>query len=284
MQELIQKYNSERIEFLRNNKSEITREILEDLRSCGIAGKRIALEVLELKENEAATDIHVSEMQKCKKDLFYFKDNYLLILNKDNLQDKMLNAILLYPQVQLTSDRQTRKSYAAWIYVLWLFNFYENKNIGLVSKRQMDLKHKISDITNLYNQLPSWMRVTARNLKTSMTSGLQTRIFIDIADTNSFRGKSIDTVIFENTSNIDPDKLKECLDSIMPTMHRNDYKIVLIESNPETPKDFFEVNEYSELIIPKPRKSVEKKKTFKEKIKNFWSSLYIYIRDKIKRK
>lgn len=274
MQELTEKYNLERINYLKENKSEITREVLEDLRSCGVAGKQIALEVLELNKNETATDIHVYEIQKCKEDLFYFKENYLLILNKDELQDKMIKSILLYPKIQITSDRQTKKSYSACIYALWLFNFYENKNIGIVAKRQMDLKHKISDITNLYNQLPSWMKVPARNLKTSMTSELQTKIFIDAADTNSFRGRSIDTVIFENTSNIEPEKLRECLESIMPIMSRNDYKIVLIESNPETPKDFYEVNENSTLEAPVKTLRPVLKRTLKQIIKDFIESLY----------
>ena len=80
MQELVNKYNLERIDYLRNNKKEITSDILEDLRSYGIAGKQIAIDILELKEDERVSPVHLEEIQKCRDDVFYFKDNYLLIL------------------------------------------------------------------------------------------------------------------------------------------------------------------------------------------------------------
>ena len=74
MQKILENYNLERIDYLRNNKTTITDEILKELRSHGVAGKQIALDILELKEDEQIQDIHCIEIQKCREDLFYFKD------------------------------------------------------------------------------------------------------------------------------------------------------------------------------------------------------------------
>ncbi len=270
MQKILENYDLERINYLRNNKNEITDEILKELRSYGVAGKQFALDILELKEDENISPIHMLEIQNCKNDVFYFKDNYILILNPDELQDKLIKSISKYKKVQITSGRSTKKTYAAVIYALHQFNFTRDKIIGVVSSKSAFTKEFISNTTNLYNQIPSWMRIKARNLKTSMTSEMNVKIIIDIADEKTFRGISIDTLIIENAGTIAPNKFKECLDAVLPTTFiSKECKIVIIEKNILTPTEFIEVNEntiLTDLEIPV--------RTLKQMIKDFLKSLY----------
>lgn len=282
MNTLHKNYNLERIDYLRNNKNKITNEILTELRSYGIAGKQIALDILELKEDEKISNIHVQEIKKCQDDVFYFKDNYILILNPDELQNKLIKSISKYQKVQITSGRSTKKTYAAVVYALWEFNFARDKIIGVVSSKSAFTKEFISCTSNLYNQIPSWMKVKARNLKTSMTSEMNVKIIIDIADENCFCGYSLITLIVENAGLIKPANLRECLDNIMPGMiYHKDNKIIVLEKNEITPADFVEINESTNLEDLEDPIKTEKpilKRTLKEIVKDFLESLYKRIK------
>ena len=281
MQELVNKYNLERIDYLRNNKKEITSDILEDLRSYGIAGKQIAIDILELKEDERVSPVHLEEIQKCRDDVFYFKDNYILILNQDELQNKLIKGISKYQKVQITSSRQTKKTYAAVIYALHQFNFARDKIIGVVSSKSVFTKEFISNATNLYNQIPSWMKIKARNLKTSMTSEMNVKIIIDIADEKCFRGYSLNTSIIENTGTIKSNNLRECLESILPCMNGKDKKIIVLEKNEITPADFIEINESTNLEDLEEQVKTEKpilKRKIKKILKDLIEPLYKRIK------
>jgi len=121
--------SEEAIEFLKANKSEITSEILDLLRSHGKPGKQIALDILDIDKDEeqyyldafgnrisfignrrlkkaftklALHDIHREELEKCANDIHYFKDNYIKIKTKDGVnfpdlreyQDNFINELL----------------------------------------------------------------------------------------------------------------------------------------------------------------------------------------------
>ena len=275
MKQLIEKYNLERIEFLKNNKSQITTEILEELRSFGLSGKQIALDILDISASEPIQDIHCEEIEKCRTDIAYFKDNYLIILNKDPLQDKLITGILQNPKVQLTSSRGTKKSYAAVVYALWLLNFHSNKTIGVGSSKLDFAKQFISNATNLYEHLPEWMRVQSRNLKTSMRAENGSRVIISLADDNAFRGISLSCLIIETASTIKPSNLRGCLDRCYPSLYADrNCKVIILEKNPETPKDFYEVNEYTVLEKPVKTERPILKRTLKQIVKDFIQSLY----------
>lgn len=278
MLELTEKYNLDRINYLKQNKSKITEEILDELRSFGLAGKQIALDILDLEKNENIQDIQCIEIQKCREDLFYFKDNYLLVLNKDELQDKMLKAIITNKKVQLTSVRQTKKSYAAVIYALHQFNFEVKKTIGIAGDRYETAKYRISDITNLYNHLPLWMKVPARNLKTSMTSEAGVQIIIDKVDEKAFRGRTLNTLIIDNLASAKSNKLEEFFNSVIPSMSAiKDSKIIAIENN-TIPLGFTEVNENTILEAPVKVEKPILRRTFKQIIKDIIESLYNKIK------
>lgn len=96
----------------KNNKHEITSELLETLRSYGNEGKHIALEILDfekdseqyyldafgnrvsfngnrrLKKSFTKLDlapIHIEELKRCQEDIHYFKDNYVKIKTKSGI-------------------------------------------------------------------------------------------------------------------------------------------------------------------------------------------------------
>jgi hypothetical protein len=274
MKQLIEKYNLERIEFLKNNKSQITTEILEELRSFGLSGKQIALDILDISSEESLQKIHLIEIEKCREDILYFKNNYLLILNADELQDKMLKAISANKKVKLTSDRHTKKSYASIIYALHQFNFEVNKIIGVVSCTSTPAKEFISNTTNLYNCLPVWMKVQSRNLKTSMRGKNGSRIIIDIVDSKAFRGISLNALIIENAKTVKQNKLEEFFNAYIPYLNAIDSKIIMIEENLAISTDFYEVNENTILEEAVKVQKPILRRNLKQIVKDFIQSLY----------
>jgi len=101
--------SQDQINYLKNNKNEITFELLETLRSFGNEGKQLCLDILETDKNEEGyyldyfgnkisyngdrglkkpytrmnlSQIHLDEIKRCKDDVHYFKDNYVKITTK----------------------------------------------------------------------------------------------------------------------------------------------------------------------------------------------------------
>ena len=102
-------FTPEVIQHYKTNKNLITSELLEKLRAQGNEGKDIALEILDTEKSEdnfyldafgekisnngnrdqkkaftqmKLSKIHLEEIERCKNDLMYFKDNYVKILTK----------------------------------------------------------------------------------------------------------------------------------------------------------------------------------------------------------
>lgn len=98
-------FKPEVIDYLKNNKQEITRELLDELQKTK-EGKNIAFKILDLEKNDEGfyldafgkeisyqkiptlknrsrkltlSPIHIEEIKKCKEDIFYFMDNYVKI-------------------------------------------------------------------------------------------------------------------------------------------------------------------------------------------------------------
>lgn len=279
MKQILEKYNLERIDYLRNNKDQITEDVLTELRSYGVSGKQIALDILEKRDDENLSEIHMQEIVKCINDVIYFKDNYLLVLNKDELQDKFLKAIKVNQKTQITSARCTKKSYAAAIYALWQFNFFTGKTIGIVASNQSTAKNTISNISNLYTRIPSWMQMPAKHLKTSITSKEgNNRIIIDSINENAFRGLSLDVLVIDNLSMVKSSKFYEFFAAVFPSIvQKIDYKIIAIEENPDINLNFFEVNEDTVLPVIEEPVITEKpilRRSFTTMLKDFFKKIF----------
>lgn len=102
----------EAVEYYKKNQGEITTELLKTIRSFGKEGKHLALEILDMPLDEeqfyldafgnrvsfmgnrrlkksftkmSLFPIHLEEIEKCAKDLEYFKDNYVKIRTKSGV-------------------------------------------------------------------------------------------------------------------------------------------------------------------------------------------------------
>lgn len=270
LSELYNKYSIEYLSELSSNKEKITNEILSDLRSFGVEGKRIALSILDLASGDKGHSIHVEEIIKCHEDVMYFKDNYLLFLDKNELQDKFIKGIVKNKRVKIISDRGTMQTTSALIYILHKYNFSSHKNIAIVSTSLSSSADHINKLTYMFNELPNWIKVKGKLLKRSMKSDCNVSIVIDTVSHNAFRGMSLDVLFIDALDWIKPDKFSEFLEGVIPAMISRDYKIIAIGDDDK-------ISDFTKIDASLPVR-VERR-TFKQIIKDIIVDLYNRIKE-----
>lgn len=227
-------FNKDVIEYYKNNKHEITSELLQTLRSYGNAGKHIALEILDFeKDNEQyyldafgnrmsvngnrrlkkpftkmdLAPIHIEELTRCSADIHYYKDNYVKIRTKSGVD---------FPEVRqyqndfislLDSDdegvvglmgRQSSKSISTSIYLSHLSIFNNEKNIGIVANKGGLAREFLSNVKNIFIELPIWMQVGVKTWNKSFVEFENSmRILTDVPSQDSFRGFSIHVAVID---------------------------------------------------------------------------------------
>ena len=221
---------------LKNNKNEITEELLEELRSFGNTGKLIALEILDtVKDSEGyyidsfgnrlsfngnrgikgefakldLADIHIKEILKCKNDIHYFKDNYIRIRTKDGINFPEMrvyqNEFISIIEDDENEDvigllpRQAGKSITTGIYLSHLYNFSQDRNIGIVANRGSMAREFLNNVKNMYLELPMWMQLGTKVWnKGSIENEAGMRILTDVPSSDSFRGYSVNCLSGES--------------------------------------------------------------------------------------
>lgn len=271
-------FKPETIEFLKNNKDQITSELLSEIRSFGNAGKHLALEILDFpKDSEQyyldsfgnrisfngnrrikkqftklnLSPIHIEEIKKCSEDIHYYKDNYVKIKTKSGVD---------FPEVRsyqndfislLNSDeesivglmgRQSSKSISTSIYCSHLIVFDKEKNIGIVANKGKLAAEFLSNIKNIFIELPIWMQVGVKAWNKSFVEfETEVRVLTDVPSQDSFRGFSIHCAIIDETAFIRPSVFEEFIDSFLPSQAALAWKKNIILSTPKGMNHFYEI-------------------------------------------
>ena len=236
------------------NKHKITEEELIQIRKNGLKGK---LEALKHLENDINSDLRILELKKCSESILYFKENYLLDFFKSKRYENILKFLDENNFSNLRLEKEETKQVISNIYIIYKFLFEVNINIVIATDKLIDGKSIISELTNILNKLPSWMKQETNFLKKSIKTK-NNSILIDIIDENIFRGRTLNICLIKS------DKLTlNILDCIIPISA----KIIFIGSVEHT-----EVPE-SNVYISKPRTQT-RTQSFLEKILKYLKSLF----------
>ena len=235
------------------NKHKITEEELIQIRKNGLKGK---LEALKHLENDINSDLRILELKKCSESILYFKENYLLDFFKSKRYENILKFIDENNFSNLRLEKEETKQVISNIYIIHKFLFEVNINIGIATDKSIEGKSIISELTNILNKLPSWMKQETNFLKKSIKTK-NNSILIDIIDENIFRGRTLNICLIKS------DKLTlNILDCIIPT----GAKIIFIGSA-EVPG--------SNIYISTPRTQTQTRtQNFLEKILKYLTSLF----------
>lgn len=278
MSKLKEIFNQDIIDYLKNNKHEITVNLLEEIRSYGNEGKHIALQILDLPVDDEnyyldafgnrisfngnrrlkkqytrlnLSEIHLKEIERCAKDIKYFKDNYVKIKTKNGVDFPELRDYQNRFIELLSSDvenivallgRQSAKSTTTAIYLTHLFLFQENLNIGIVANRGAQAREFLANIKNIFIELPIWLQ-TGINVwnKGSIESENKTRILTDVPGPDAFRGYTMNCLVIDEAAFIRTTIFEEFADSIFPSQSALAWKKNIIISTANGMNHFYDL-------------------------------------------
>jgi len=243
------------IKQLRNEPKEITEMLLSVLRSRGNSGKQIALDLLDLEKDHEGYyldahgnrmsfngdrtlkkpftdmllhDIHETEYKKCADDIHYFKDNFVKIKTQSGInfpdlreyQNEFIEILLPdeHENIAGKCGRQSGKTVSTGIYLVWMFIFHSDMNIGIVGNKGAQAKEFLHVVKNIFVELPIWMTPGLRVWnKGSIESEHNMRILTDVPCSDAFRGYSINLLVVDEAGFIPSTRWNEFIDSIMPS-------------------------------------------------------------------
>lgn len=134
------------------------------------------------------------------------------------------------------------KSITVACYLVWMFNFWENRNIGIVANRGAQAKEFLNNVKNIFSRLPMWIMtgVTEWN-KTSIANENAMRVLTDVPTSDAFRGYSIHCLVIDEAAFVKPAAWEEFADSIFPSQSALAWKKNIIISTANGINHFYDL-------------------------------------------
>lgn len=136
------------------------------------------------------------------------------------------------------------KSITVACYLVWLFNFWETRNIGIVANRKPQAAEFLKNVKNIFSRMPMWMMcgLTEWN-KTSIENENETRVLTDAPTGDAFRGFTIHCLTIDECAFIKTQAWEEFADSVFPSQSALAWKKNIIISTANGLNHFYEAVE-----------------------------------------
>ena len=268
----------EEIEYFKNNKDQITEELLDLLRSKGDLGKKIALQILDTEQDNekyyldafgnrisyngdralkkaftsmALADIHIKEIENCKNNINHFIDNYVQIMTKKGTNfpelreyQKDFIKILDNPEnenIISLQGRQSGKSVTVGEYLTYKFNFFKDVTIGICANRASMAREVLDKVRKMFITIPMWMKIGVVTWnKGSLESEKKSRILTDATSGDSFRGFSCNIILIDECAFINSNMFNEFMDSVAPSQSALSFKQMIMISTANGRNHFYD--------------------------------------------
>lgn len=163
----------------------------------------------------------------------HIKENMYDISIKEDTELYYSNGIL---------SHNSGKSVTTAIYMVWLFNFDHDKNMGICANNGGLAREFLNNVRNMFYNLPMWMRVGVSVWnKGTIESENKMRILTDSPSENSFRGYTLNFLVVDETAFIRPSIFSEFMDSVMPAQSALAWKKNLFISTANGMNHFYEL-------------------------------------------
>ena len=169
---------------------------------------------------------HLTEIEKCSEDLFYFVRNYCRILTKEGVtfpefrqyQIDFLEILSRGGDVVSSLPRQSGKSVTTALYLLWKALFTKDINIGICANQQSLAMEVLDKIKKIFIQLPIWLQqgLEAWN-KTYVVFENGTRIITAAGNSDSFRGYTCSIIYVDEVAFVTSTDWQGIVDSVLPS-------------------------------------------------------------------
>ncbi len=169
------------------------------------------------------TQDHLTEIQKCSEDLFYFVRNYCRIITPFGVnfpefrqyQIDFLKSLSAVGDNVSSIPRQSGKSVTVGLYTLHYALFNKDKYVGICGNTLGLAREVLDKIKKIFVELPIWLQqgLVAWN-KTYIELENGTKIMTAAANEGAFRGYSINLLIIDEAAYIE--NWNEFADSVFP--------------------------------------------------------------------
>jgi hypothetical protein len=185
----------------------------------------------------------VAEIEKCKKSLLHFAENYFYIIDPDegkkiiplfDYQVRLLKAFEIHKQNIVLSSRQSGKTTVMTILALHVACFENHKNVVIVANKEETAKNIFKRVKMAYEELPNWLKPGIKKWgDTSMELSNGSCIEISTTTGNAARGKAVNLLLLDELAFIEPHSIVEDFwRSVYPTISRAKTSKILITSTP----------------------------------------------------
>lgn len=201
----------------------------------------------------------IKNIQKCKKDIVYFAENYFTIVNIDEgkqliklykPQKRILKSLQKHNRCAVVASRQSGKTTLLTIYVLWMACFNKDKSVLIVANKQDTAKKILERIRTAYELLPNWLKPGVKDYSvTRLKFANDSAIDISTTSSSAARGSSISCLVVDEAAHISPHLAEEFFKSVMPIVSSGKKsKIFLVSTANGTSNEFYKIYKGAEAM------------------------------------
>jgi hypothetical protein len=191
----------------------------------------------------------VQEYIKCSKDVVYFTETYMKIINVD----KGLVNFKLYPYQKhmllsfannrfniVTTARQAGKSTTTCAFILWYIIFNKEKTVALLANKGDTAREILGRIQLAYQHLPKWLQQGIKEWnKGSFELENNSRVIAAATSTDSIRGYSINMLFIDEAAFIE--NWDDFFTSVYPTISSGTESKIVLVSTPNGLNHFYSI-------------------------------------------
>ena len=181
----------------------------------------------------------LQEFLKCSQDPIYFAETYMKIVNVDkglitiplyDYQKDIINTSKNERYTVAECSRQSGKTTAITVFVLWYIIFHPNKTVAILANKGDTAREILGRIQLAYEHLPNWLQqgVVEWN-KGSFVLENGSRVLAAATSSNNIRGFAINVCIIDEAAFVE--NWNEFFTSVFPTISSGQStKLILIST------------------------------------------------------
>ncbi len=191
----------------------------------------------------------VIDIEKCRKNILYFAENFFYITNLDRgkikielhpFQKRILRALRDSRFVVLLASRQIGKTTLMTIYALWNSCFFEDQRTLIVANKEVTAMNIFKRVRTAYEKLPNYLKPGVLEYgKTSMSLANGSSIGISTTSSDAGRGDSCNCLILDELAFIDNHLVEDFWNSVYPIISSSKKSKIFVASTPKGTGNLF---------------------------------------------
>jgi hypothetical protein len=196
----------------------------------------------------------LAEIEKCKKDILYFAEQYFHIVTLDEgkqkiqlypVQKRILKALQKYRFNVINSSRQFGKTTLTTIYALWMTCFDDYKRVVIVANKENTAIMILRRVALAYEELPNWLKPGVDQYgKKEILFGNGSSIAISTTTGSAVRGDTVNCIIIDEAAHIEDHLMTDFWSSVIPVISsskKRSTKIFMTSTPKGTGNKFYEI-------------------------------------------